>query len=97
MYSYQTQRKLIDRLEIILKNIDFKPLEKEIKKIRKERIGFYSKLFNIEDDLDSYKKDREGKYRDIVRKILEVDNKLNKKFKLIGRAVVKLKNDIKKI
>jgi len=96
MYSHESQKKLIKRLEIILKSIDFKPLEEEIKKIRKEQIGFYSKIFSLEDELGGYKQNREKKYRDVVRKVLEMDNKLNKKFKLVGEAVVKLKDEIRK-
>jgi len=96
MYSHGSQKKLIKRLEILLKNIDFKPLEEEIKKIRKEQIGFYSKIFSLEEELGGYKQNREKKYRDVVRKVLEMDNKLNKKFKLVGEAVVKLRDEIKK-
>ena len=91
-----SQKKLIKRLEVMLKNLDFKPIEEEIKKIRKEQIGFYSKIFSLEDELGGYKKDREIKYRDVVRKVLEMDNKLNEKFKLVGEAVLKLRDEIKK-
>jgi len=96
MYSQMSQKKLIKRLEVMLKNLDFKPIEEEIKKIRKEQIGFYSKIFSLEDELGGYKKDREIKYRDVVRKVLEMDNKLNEKFKLVGEAVLKLRDEIKK-
>ena len=94
MYVFERQRKLINRLEIMIKNIDFKPIEEEIKKISKERTGFYAKIFNLEDNLGEYKKDREEKYRDVVKKVLRMDNKLNEKFKLVGDAVLRLKNEI---
>jgi len=95
MYVSERQRKLTNRLEIMIRNIDFKPIEDEIKKISGERTGFYAKIFSIEDNLGEYKKDREEKYRDVVKKVLQMDNKLNEKFKLVGDAVLRLKNEIK--
>ena len=38
-------------------------------------------------------KEYEMAYRDVARKVLEVDNELNKKFKLLGEAVLKLKEE----
>ena len=83
----------------MIKNIDFKPLEEEVMKIENKQKESSLKLSRLErsmDDFENYKIEQEKKYRDVVRKVLEVDNDLNKKYKLLGDSIIKLNKDIKK-
>jgi len=73
-----------------MKSIDLKPVEEEIKKIKKEQEECSTKVFRLETELDQYKLEQERKYRDVVRKVLDLDNKLNKKFKLLGESILKI-------
>ena len=84
----------------MIKNIDFKPLEEEIMKIENKQKESSLKLSRLErtlGDFENYKIEQEKKYRDVVRKVLEMDNKLNTKFKLLGEVLLKMgkekKND----
>jgi len=73
-----------------MKSIDLKPVEEEIKKIKKGQAECSKKVFRLETELDQYKLEQERKYRDVVRKVLDLDNKLNKKFKLLGESIIKI-------
>ena len=99
MYSQVLNIKRFQRLKIMIKNIDFKPLEEEVMKIENKQKESSLKLSRLErsmDDFENYKIEQEKKYRDVVRKVLEVDNDLNKKYKLLGDSIIKLNKDIKK-
>jgi len=99
MYSQVLNTKRFQRLKIMIKNIDFKPLEEEIMKIENKQKESSLKLSRLErtlGDFENYKIEQEKKYRDVVRKVLEVDNDLNKKYKLLGESIIKLNKDIKK-
>ena len=48
------------------------------------------KISSLENELENFKIENEKKYRDVVRKVLELENKLNKKYKLLGEAIVQL-------
>lgn len=99
MYSQTSYRKKFQSLGIMIKNIDFRPLEKELSKIEESQEEWMSKISNLEkklDGLDSYKLEQEMKYRDLVRKILEVDNKLNRKYKKLGESIIELNKKVKK-
>jgi hypothetical protein len=99
MFYQAWNRKNLHRLKIMIKNIDFKPLEEEIKKMEKVQGECNFKVLGLEkqlNDLDNYKSEQEKKYREVVRKVLDVDNELNRKYKLLGEGVIKLSKDIKK-
>lgn len=99
MYFQTWNRRRLHRLKIMIKNIDFKPLEEEIKKMEERQKECNLKLFGLErklDDFENYKVEQEKKYREVVRKVLDVDNKLTRKYKLLGESVIKLSKDIKK-
>jgi len=99
MYSQVLNTKRFQRLKIMIKNIDFKPLEEEIMKIENKQKESSLKLSRLErtlGDFENYKIEQEKKYRDVVRKVLEVDNDLNKKYKLLGENIIKLNKDMKK-
>jgi len=83
----------------MVKNIDFGPLEEGIIKIEKKHKESDLRVSSLErklDDFDNYKIEQEKKYRDVVRRVLELDNELNRKYKLLGENIIKLKKDIKK-
>jgi len=83
----------------MVKNIDFKPLEKELTRIGNVAKEWDSRVSGLEEKLngfEKYKMEQEQKYRDLVRKFLEVDNKLNKKYKLLGETIIKLSKEGKK-
>jgi hypothetical protein len=84
------------RVREIVDSINTKSLEDAINKFNLKQTECYSKVQKIEDDLEKYKLDEEKKYRDVVRKVLDLDNKLTQKFNLIGETIVKLSKDIKK-
>lgn len=87
------------RLAIMIKNINFRPLEEEIKKIEERHKESMLRVFSLErklGDFDNYKIEQEKKYREIVRKVLDVDNEVNRKYKLLGETLIKLSKDIKK-
>ena len=74
----------------IAESINLKPIEKKIEKMKKQQEECSKKVFGLETELDQYKLEQERKYRDVVRKVLDLDNKLNKKFKLLGESIIKI-------
>jgi hypothetical protein len=89
-YSLNSNKKSFKKIMGALEKINFKPLEEGIKNIEMSQKECYLRLFKLENELDKYKLEQEAKYRDLVRKVLEIDNKLNIKFKLLGEVVLKL-------
>jgi len=99
MYRQMLSRKKIHWLKIMIKNINLRSLEEEISKIEKKQKESNIKFSRFEsrvNDFDNYKIEQEKKYRDVVRKVLELDNDFNKKYKLLGETIIKLKKDMKK-
>ena len=68
---------------------------KIVKKMEKSQKKYTSNLSKLENELQEMKHDQEKKYRDVVRKVLEVDNKLNTKYKLLGEAILKVSKEKK--
>jgi hypothetical protein len=84
------------KIRNVLNSIDMKILEDGIKKMNKQQSECYIRIFNLENELQKYKLEEENKYRDVVRKVLDVDNKFTRKFNLLGETVIQLskkKND----
>jgi len=96
-YSFDSNKKSLKKIMEIVERIDLTPLEEFAKKIEKSQEKYTSNLSKLENELESYKQEQEKKYRDVVRKVLEMDNKLNTKFKLLGEVLLKMgkekKND----
>ena len=82
----QKMRKIAD----IINGIDLSPIEQGIKSIKKGQSEYLTKISKIENDFEKYKIDQENKYRDVVRKVLDMDNELNKKFRLLGENILKI-------
>jgi len=85
-YIFRIENK-IDEIEKILKKIDT---------LRDEQTSSLIKAFEVEMDLSKYKNDQEDKYRELAKKILQLDNKLNEKYELLGKSIIRLSKDIKK-
>jgi hypothetical protein len=95
-YSLNSNKKSFKKIIGVLERMDLSPLEEGVKNIEKSQKECYLRLFKLENELNEYKTEQEIKYRDLVRKVLEVDNQLNTKFKLLGEVVLKFskeKND----
>lgn len=90
MYLHESHKKLFLKMKNTRKSIDLKPVEEEIEKMKKQHAEYSKKVFGLETELDQYKLEQERKYRDVVRKVLDLDNKLNKKFKLLGESIIKI-------
>jgi len=95
MYSQESNKRLFQKLITMVEGINLKPLEDGIKKIERAQRECYLRLFKIETELGGYRLEQERKYRDVVRKVLDLENKLNRKFKLLGETVIKISKEVK--
>jgi len=89
-YSLESRKKSLKKISDMIGKIDLTPLEKGVKKIEMSQRECYLRLFRLEGELEERRLEQERKYRDVVRKVLEIDNKLNTKFKLLGEVLLKL-------
>jgi len=83
-------RKIAD----IINEINLSPIEQGIRSIRKDQSEYLTKISKTENDFEKYKIDQENKYRDVVRKVLDMDNELNKKFRLLGESILKINKEL---
>lgn len=90
IYLHESNKKSFLKIKNAVKSIDLKPVEEEIKNLKKRQVECSRKVSGLENELDQYKLEQERKYRDVVRKVLDLDNKLNKKFKLLGESIIKI-------
>jgi hypothetical protein len=90
MQLHESQGKSFLKFKSIVKTIDLKPVEEKIEKIKDLQVESSKKISRLETDLEQYKIEQERKYRDVVRKVLDLDNKLKKKFKLLGESIIKI-------
>lgn len=89
-YSLNRSKKSLKKILGIVEKIDLTPIEEGIKKIENSQKEYYLRLFKLENEMQEREVEQEMKYRDLVRKVLEIDNKLNTKFKLLGEVLLKL-------
>ena len=90
LYVQESRKKLIKKLIKMVDRIDFKPIEDGIRKIDRSNAEYYTRLFKMENDIENYKLDQEKKYRDVVRKVLNIDNEFHTKFRILGETVIKI-------
>jgi len=90
IYLHELHKKSFLKIKNTVKSIDLKAVEEKIEKMVKRQEEFSRKVFRLETELDHYKLEQERKYRDVVRKVLDLDNKLNKKFRLLGESIIKI-------
>lgn len=96
VYLLESHIKSLQKSVNAIKNIDLKPIEEGIKNIKNQRREYQMKLLELELNLEKLEKEREQKYRDVVRKVLELENKMNKEFKLLGEVVLKINREMEK-
>lgn len=89
-YSLDRNKNSFKKILGIVEKIDLTPIEEGIKKIENSQKEYSLRLFRLENEMKEREVEQEIKYRDLVRKVLEIDNKLNTKFKLLGEVVLKL-------
>ena len=94
-YSLDSNKKSLKRIMGMVEKIDLTLLEDFVKKIKKSQEKITSDLSKLEHELEERRLEQEKKYRDVVRKVLEIDNKLNTKFKLLGEVILKLSKEKK--
>jgi hypothetical protein len=94
LYVQESRKKLIKKLVKMVDRIDFKPIEDGIRKIDRSNAECYTRLFKVENDIENYKLDQEKKYRDVVRKVLNIDNEFHTKFRILGETVIRLSKKI---
>jgi len=57
-----------------------------------ERLANFKKsIVEIKNELERYRDEDEVRYRDLVKKILDVDNELNRKFRALGEEIIDMK------
>ena len=78
------------KIRQVLESLNMQTLEDGVKKINRQQSEFYSRIFSLENELQKYKEGEENKYRDVVRKVLDVDNKFTRKFNLMGETILQL-------
>ncbi len=107
MYLYQSEKRKIKKIKEDLEKLNLRPLEKKIRNIREEQTDYLTRNFKLELELNEQKKelnelqqklekipkDQEIKYREIARKVLDLDNRINEKFKLLGEAILKISEE----
>jgi len=94
MYEQRYYSKKIQKISEIIRNLDFSPIESGINNFNKKQEELIQKNLKIQKDIEKYKIEQENKYRDVVRKVIELENDLNKKFKTLGEVLIKLNKDM---
>jgi len=92
-FEFLRKKSLKEREE---KKLDFSEIEKKIEETRDQLEKFNKKFYELKEEFYKFGLEREKKYRDVVRKVLDLDSKLNEKYKLLGEAIVELNKKIKK-
>ncbi len=92
-FEFLRKKPLKEREE---KKLDFSEIEKKIEETRDQLEKFNKKFYELKEEFYKFGLEREKKYRDVVRKVLDLDSKLNEKYKLLGEAIVELNKKIKK-
>ncbi|MEM5878707.1 MAG: hypothetical protein QXF12_07575 [Candidatus Aenigmatarchaeota archaeon] len=96
VFANRVNQESIERIEKKIDKIDVSKIIQKINEFRDEQTNANIKAFDVEMKLEEYKKEQEEKYRDVVKKVLEIDNKLTEKYELLGKTVLKLSKDMKK-
>ncbi len=94
-YSFGSNKKSLKKIIGVIERLDLTPLEEGVKRIERSQKECYLRLFKLENELEERRLEQERKYRDVVRKVLEIDNELNTKFKLLGEVILKLSKEKK--
>jgi uncharacterized membrane protein YhiD involved in acid resistance len=90
LYNQELNKKRMKRIRHVLESIDMTTLEDGVKNMNRRQSECYSRIFSLENDLQKYKSEEENKYRDVVRKVLDVDNKFTRKCNLLGETIIEV-------
>jgi len=96
LYVESRKDEYLVRIEKKIDALDIDKVAKKIDALRDEQTNSLIKAFEVEMELSKYKEEQEEKYREVVKKVLELDNKLNEKYELLGKSIIKLSKEIKK-
>jgi hypothetical protein len=96
LYIESRKDEYLARIEKKIDSININKVAEKIDALRDEQTSSLLKAFEVEMELSKYKYEQEEKYREVVKKVLELDNKLNEKYELLGKSIIKLSKDIKK-
>jgi uncharacterized membrane protein len=96
LYFESRKDEYLARIEKKIDNININKVAEKIDALRDEQTNSLLKAFEVEMELSKYKDEQEEKYREVVKKVLELDNKLNEKYELLGKSIIKLSKDVKK-
>ncbi|MBU5689632.1 MAG: hypothetical protein QXM68_01085 [Candidatus Aenigmatarchaeota archaeon] len=96
LFAARTKNEDLERIEKKIDKIDVNKIIQKMDEIRDKQTSANIKGFEVEMKLEEYKKEQEDKYRDVVKKVLEIDNKLTEKYELLGKTIIKLSKDFKK-
>jgi hypothetical protein len=96
LYIESRKDEYLARIEKKIDSININKVSEKIDALRDEQTSSLLKAFEVEMELSKYKYEQEEKYREVVKKVLELDNKLNEKYELLGKSIIKLSKDIKK-
>ncbi len=94
MHSQKFYKQKLKKIADIVNEIDISPIEDGIKTIEKNQSEHLTKILKLENNFEKYKEEQEKKYRDVVRKVLNIDNELNKKFKTLGECILKISKEL---
>jgi len=94
MHSQKFYKQKLKKIADIVNEIDISPIEDGIKTIEKNQSEHLTKISKLENNFEKYKEEQEKKYRDVVRKVLDIDNELNKKFKTLGECILKISKEL---
>lgn len=94
MYEQIYYTKKITRIAEIIEKLDMSPIENGIKEIKNSQLELKFSELKTTEEFENYKIEQENKYRDVVRKVIELENDLNKKFKTLGEILIKLNKDL---
>jgi uncharacterized membrane protein len=96
LYAETRKDKQLARIEKKIDEINVNKVAAKIDALRDEQTNSLLKAFEVEMELSKYKDEQEEKYREVVKKVLELENKLNEKYELLGKSIIKLSKEIKR-
>jgi uncharacterized membrane protein len=96
LYFETRKDKQLERIEKKINEINVDKVAEKIDALRDEQTNSLLKAFEVEMELSKYKDEQEEKYREVVKKVLELENKLNEKYELLGKSIIKLSKEIKR-
>ncbi|MEM5799219.1 MAG: hypothetical protein QXZ43_00935 [Candidatus Aenigmatarchaeota archaeon] len=97
LYKEDKTNELIKKIEKKIENINVDKIIKKIDNLRDDQTNYLTKVFEVEMNLAKFREEQEEKYREIVKKVLDLDNKLTEKYELLGKSILKLSKDTKKV